>query len=272
MKNQTIKENGVTTEICEFDSLNQFYTYISETPLNDTFRWAAKLSSVSGSKKFTATESYEEATELFKNGWSEMANRLVQCLKVVEKETAPITKQKNRYGVAGYQAIVPLYLNNCPNSMMYRKNIPVKQKVITLNKSINYNCGVKTEQIIDESVKALQIIKKLEAQGYRVNLNLIWGDYENNYNFIGKIRIKSASEKLNISKVAFPLVHPSMLRRLFFRMIEVFPTIPESFWLGYGISMSASETRKYIGNEYLLPQFIKKDVNSIKGIEDLENL
>ena len=90
--------------------------------------------------------------------------------------------------------------------------------------------------------------------------------------FIIKVRIKSANEKMNISKLAFPLVHPSMLRRLFFRFIEVYPNVTKPFTSGYGHPATSSELRNTFKGEYLLPNFIKKDVNTITGIEDLENI
>src|SRR5699024_11437952 len=68
-----------------------------------------------------------------------------------------------------------------------------------------------------------------------------------------------SNEKLNISKLAFPLVNPSMLRRLFFRFIEVYPNVTNSFVCGYGRPADSDEIRKIFKNEYLLPNFIRKD-------------
>lgn len=261
------------TEVIEYDSLREFYDYLVKTPFNEAFCWA-KHSSVEGNKWFTKTESFEEAVNLFKNGWSDMASKLVQKLKVIESKTEPTMKPRNQLGVCGYQAIVPLYLQGVPNNMMNKKMVPVKQKVITLNKSIDYHGGVSADTIVEESIKAMQIIKKLEAQGYRCNLNIVLGSSAGwpEKQFIIKVRIKSANEKMNISKLAFPLVHPSMLRRLFFRFIEVYPNVTKSFVSGYGAPATSSELRNTFKGEYLLPNFIKKDVNTITGIEDLEKI
>lgn len=270
-----MRANQITdkTEVVEYDSLHEFYEYLIHTPFNDAFCWA-KHSSVDGDYYFTKTRDFSEAVELFKNGWSDMATKLVQKLKVIESKTEPTMKPKpkNVLGVAGYQAIVPLYLQGVPNNMVTKKMTPVKQKVITLNKSIDYNCGVSAEQIIEESIKAMQIVKKLEAQGYRCNLNIVFGTTAGSKQFVVKVRIKSANEKLNVSKLAFPLVHPSMLRRLFFRFIEVYPNVTKSFVSGYGSPATSNEMRNIFKGEYLLPNFIKKDVNTIKTIDDLENI
>lgn len=242
-----------------------------KTPFNDAFRWT-RHSSVTGDKWFTKTKDFDEAVQLFKNGWSEMANKLVQKLKVIESKTEPTMKPRTCLGVQGYQAVVPLYLMGVPNNMVTKKIVPMKQKVITLNKSIDYSAGVSADDIIDESIKAMQIVKKLEAQGYRCNLNIVLGASAGSKQFIIKARIKSANEKLNISKMAFPLVHPSMLRRLFFRFIEAYPNITNSFIGGYGSPATSTEMRKIFKGEYLLPNFIRKDVNKINGIDDFESI
>ena len=263
------------TEVIEYDSLNEFYEYICNTPINEAFRWT-EHSSVTGSERFTKTKNFEEASELFKRGWSDMATNLTQKLKVIESKTAPTMKPRANLDVCGYQAIVPLYLQGVPNNMANKKMVPIKQKIINVNKSIDYHGGVKADTIVEESIKALQIVKKLEAQGYRCNLNIVlgsssgWGNEAKG--FYIKVRIKSASEKLNVSKLAFPLVHPSMLRRLFFRFIEVYPTVTSNFVSGYGAPATSYELRKAFPNDYLLPNFIRKNVNEIKTIEDLEKI
>lgn len=259
------------TEVIEFDSLKEFYEYCINTPINEAFRWS-RHGSVSGDEHFTKTKNFEEAIELFKNGWSDMASKLVQKLKVIENQVQPSVKAKPVNAVAGYHPIVPMYLSNQPNAMVSKRMVPVKQKVITVNKSIDYSGGVNSDVIIDESIKAMQIVKKLEAQGLRVNLNIVLGSAEHGKQFIMKVRIKSANEKLNVSKLAFPLVHPSMPRRLFFRFIEVYPKITKDFTYGYGHPATSSELRQMFPGEYLLPNFIKKDVESINSINDLENL
>lgn len=266
-----VDEVSAKQEIIQFDSLTDFYDYCISTPFNEVFRWSTP-SSITGSSDFTKTQSFDEAIELFKNGWSDMASKLTQKLKVIENKTQPIMRPKSFMSVSGYQAIVPLYLQNTPNNMMNKKMVPVKQKVITLNKSVGYHGGVKADQIIDESIKAMQIVKKLEAQGLRVNLNIVLGSKADGKQFIMKVRVKSANEKLNVSKLAFPLVHPSMLRRLFLRFIEVYPKITKGFKPGYGAPTGSSDLRTVFKGEYLLPAFINKDINKINTIEDLEGI
>lgn len=270
-----VEQVNSKTQIIQYDSLQEFYDYIVNTPFNQAFCWQEHCS-VTGSASWTKTENFEQAVELFKSGWSDMATKLVQKLKVIESKTEPTMKPRNKLDVCGYQAIVPLYIQGVPNNMMNKKMTPVKQKVITLNKSLDYNGMTSSDRIVDESIKAMQIVKKLEAQGYRCNLNIVLGSTagyaKNEKQFLMKIRIKSANEKMNVSKLAFPLVHPSMLRRLFFRFMEVYPEVTTPFVGGYGHPAKSDELRKAFPGEYLLPNFIKKDVNQIRTINDLENV
>lgn len=257
----------------EFKSINEFNEYINNTALNEVFRWKDLSSSNSDGwrNKWCGTSSFQEASDLMLHGWTDMAKKLTQKLEAKKSEIKHGMKSKSVYDVCGYQASVPRYLQGIPTSMVNSKKIPEKQKVITINKCVNYASRVKPEKIEEESVKAMQIIKKLEAQGYRVNLNVVWYDseYENDYGRIVfvKVRVKNANERLNVSKLAFCLVHPSMLRRMFFRYMEVYPNVTRAFNYCYGYPVSQQRTMQENKGEYVLPALFDKEVNDIKDLE-----
>lgn len=266
------QSNSGKFEVIEFDSLSEYYKYICETPINESFRWA-RHGSVEGTERFTGTKSFDEAVDLFKNGWTSMAQLMTQKMNLDKNIIQNTTKSKMIYDVQGFQCSVPRYLQGLPDSMINKKSFPSKQKVLTLNKNICYSSDTRKETIIEESIKALQIVKKLEAEGYRINLNLVCGQMEDSYgygmNFAVKIRIKNANERLNVSKLAFPLVNPSMLRRLQFRFTEVHPTVAKSFISGYGAVAHDDVIKSIIGKEYLLPMFFSKNLEDIHSAEDL---
>ena len=271
MKEAVKTFKSVTSYIREFDSLNDFEQYITNTPLNKVFQWK-KLSSVSGDYGFTHTHSYDEATKLLKDGWQDKAQELTKKLSVVKNQVVSTQVQKVIYDVVGFQASVPRYLQGIPTSMVNKKLVPIKQKIITLDKDISYNCGITTEQIIEASVQTLQLIKKIEAQGIRVNLNLVLGTKAGNTKEVVKIRLKSANERLNISKLAFPLVHPSMLRRLFFRYLEVAPTITDAYAFGYGSPLDGSQLKTYCEGEYVLPRLFDGNLSSLGDLSTICSL
>lgn len=271
---ETTKTYGkTTTYIREFDSLNSFYEYITTTPLNKTFCWKkGGLSSTQGSKHFTGTESFEEAVNLFKNGWDDMAKKLTKKLKVQTNCSVTSQVQKTVYDIIGFQCSVPRYLQGIPTSMVNKRLTPVKQKVVTLNKDFSYNCSISTEDIIEASIQTMQVVKKIEAQGVRVNLNIIFGVAAGNTREVAKIRIKSANERANISKLAFPLVHPSMFRRLCFRYIEVAPTITDSYSFGYGAPLNGSQLKQYCKDEYVLPRLFDGNLSQLGDLSTICNL
>lgn len=252
----------------QFDNIGELMNFIENTPLNEGFRWKTLASSESSSymTKWTGTHDFEEAKKLLKDGWKDMAEKLEKKLSLATKNQVTKTSPRPKYAVAGYQACVPRYLQGVPESMIYSKRVPVKQKVITINKQVNYLADVSADKIIEESVKALTIVAKLEAQGYRVNLNAVtcskdpWGSTP--YTEITRTCIKKANERLSIAKMAFPLVNPSMLRRIIFRYREV---NPESSCLAGSYGSTIYEASNFFENkseaEYYIPPILG-DVDS----------
>lgn len=244
----------------KYDSIQDFEKYINETPLNSVFRWE-QLASNQYSRGFNKTESFQEALDLMKYGWEDMAKRLEKTINLESKEVSIKSSRRSYFDVAGFQASVPRYLQGIPTSMVNQKQVPVKQKVLTIVKHIGYLANVTQEEIVENSIKALMIVKKVEALGYRVNLDVIspaitiFGEEE----AVVRIRVKSASERMNIAKVAFPLVHPDMLRRMVFRWREVCPEIKSKSWRGnYGSSIyDIAKVKTFLEpHEYYLHNFI----------------
>lgn len=238
----------------EFDSIQEFYEYVTTTPVNKTFRYKSVPSSHRrSSSHWYGTSSFDEAAYLLRHGWTAGAQSLTQKLRLAETNKEVQTTYKNVLSMCGYQAIVPLYLNGVPNNMVNRKPVQVKKKVITINRALSCSASVSSDTLMNESVKAFQIIKKIEASGVRVNLNLLISTGH----VCVKIRLKSAGEKLNISKLAFPLVHTAMFRRLYFRFIETYPTIPSSYRDGYGRVPEEEDFKAVCGkDEILLPTLL----------------
>ena len=264
-----ITQHALGEKTQHFDSLNELYTFTKETPTNSVFKMARRLDSMDTSamyKKFTGTDSFEQAVELLKNGWNEGSQTIEGKLQAKIKCLDSKKSQRPSYDVVGGNCSVPRYLQGVPTSMINRKPVVKKQKVITINKYITYSAYVTAEQIIDESVKAFLIIREIEAAGTRVNLNIIDGLEEGGERAILTVRIKNAGERLNISKMAFPLAHPSMLRRLAFKWLEVTSIITNpGFTMGYGMPMSVNDLKKYMGKgEILLPNFIPNIDDVIK--------
>jgi len=250
-----------------FKSIHEFLHFIDNTPVNKVFEHKTLASQMPTEKGFTLG-TYDEAKRLLQTGWQEVSKDMNAKLK---QPIANEAKRKAVYGVAGYQAVVPRYLNNMPDSMV-RQIIKVQPKpVITIVKSIGYLGQVTSDKITESSLRALQIVMAIEAAGTRVNLDVI--SYARVYggeSYACRIRIKSADERLNVSKVSFPLAHPDMLRRLVFRAREVDSLITSREWTGgYGGSVYDRQEFKEVlePTDYYLHNFIDDTAKEIENIK-----
>lgn len=262
--------------IKEYSSISAFEDYINNTPLNNIFRWAPLASSTSG-EAFTGTKTYEEAVDLLKHGWDEGSKKIEQQLKLIAKDVGHVKTKTTTYDVTGFQASVPRYLQGIPTNMINHKEVIRKQKVITLVKNINYMANTSKDEIIAESTKAIQVIKKIEAMGYRVNLDIIsvsvvgekiLGKFEIEELHSIRVRLKSANERTNVSKMAFALVHPSMLRRFEFRHLEVCQELTSQKWNpSYGKVADLNTTLSILKKtDYYIPNFIPDIDSFIKSL------
>ena len=271
---KTVKKNFKDVIYYTFNSINEFYNYLQNTPVNNFYKNKSVLQSGSTglyAESFTKTKSYEEAVDLMKYGWTDGAKKITNKLKNLTKINCDELTRKQIYDVVGFNPSVPRYLQGIPTNMINQKLVRSKQKIVTITKSIGFTGNIKAEQIIDESVKCLQIIKKIEQQGIRCNLNVCNVCAGNKDKiFVLKIRAKNSTEKINISKLAFLMAHPSMKRRLVFKFTELFEEC-DSNWDYYGSSlMKANELKQFAEkNEIMLPSLVDFDVEEVKTLNDL---
>ena len=242
----------------EFDSISEFVKYIEETPLNNVFRWEKLASTRTDDYEWYKTKSYDEAQSKLKNGDTNLAEKLTGLLKV-EKHSQNMIVQKPSYSMEGYQASVPRYLQGIPTSMINKKHVVQKQKVITITKNIGYLGHYSGQKIIDEAIKAVKLINTIEAHGIRCNL-YVTSIAATSSKAVGfRIKIKSASERTNISKLAFPLANPSMLRRFSFRYREIAPETTKEFRTGYGYSCQPRTLFSTKKGEYFIPTMLNDE-------------
>lgn len=226
----------------EFTSIQEFVEYIQKTP---------RITSANVSERtsheyidFCGTKDMKEALDLLKNGWTEGAQKIEKGLKAKEPEKTTVTgfRQRSVYDVVGGNASVPRYLQGVPTNMIRQVRTPVKQKIVNLYSNISFNANVTQEEIIDTCIKTLQEAVNYENAGVRTNIYVISPvedstDYDYVINM--KIPVKRSTERLNVLKLAFPMAHPSMLRRLAFAFRERCSELKDNqyFFTGYGAAM-----------------------------------
>lgn len=268
MKLSKINSNGYKIYMEEYNSISEFIQTINSRSQNPEM--TSKASEIAG-YTFTGTHDYNEAENLLLHGWVEESEKLNEMLKLkVLKEKSV----KNIYDVAGFQCSVPRYLQGIPTNMINQKVITKKQKVITITKNISYSTYVRKETIEEESVKVLQLVNSLEKQGYRVILNvtMICKSKKGGIILCNKVRIKNASERLNLSKISFPMVHPSYLRRILFKWIETFEYTTKSFDTNYGVPVKCEDFNNIIKNNKNDNEYFAEALYSYKDTLTLDDL
>lgn len=251
-----------TTKVHEFDSIWDFCKYINDKQENFVFKGKRLLSKRQGDTSFRGTNSYKEAYDLMIHGWDVGAKELNEKLKGEFKRRDFGTRYKSKYDVVGGQVSVPRHLQGIPTSMIRQTRIPKKTKIISICKPITYNAITDKDDMMRWGKNSLLIIKKLESMGFRVNLFTIEGSNCDGETIVGKIKIKSSSERLNISKIAFMIAHPSMLRRISIRYTEVSELVTKRNWTnGYGSAISESHYVRILESindrSYVLPKRIE---------------
>lgn len=244
-KNKNSNTNDKSA-LYEFTSLQELVEYIHNTP--SCALWGVSSLKDNEHKDFTKTKSLEEALELLKNGWTEGAQKINTKLKEEVPDTATKIRQQSVYDIAGGNASVARYLQGVPTNMIRQVRTPVKQKTVNLYANIGFTADVTTKEIIDSCIKTLQEAVNYENAGARVNIyviNVISLTSGNGYIAV-KIPVKRSTERLNILKLAFPMAHPSMLRRLMFAFRERCEVFKDE--LNYGSSVRGQNAIDFIEN------------------------
>ena len=238
-----------------FTSIHQMLNVINSRPNNDVM--SGKNSSTEGGESFTGTKNWEEANELFEHGYVEILDKIKAGVADGIKKTETVQKRRTSTGVVGYAAHVPNAIMGLPNSMIYTQSIPQKIKAISITYSICENCGTEAQEFIDSGIAVLNVINKLELNGCRVNLKIMFFNSEasgNEYAF-GTVDVKNFKEHMDLQKLCFPVAHPSMFRRFGFKWLETCKGLKQDGWsYGYGrmihdekvINNQLSENEYYI--------------------------
>lgn len=268
--------------VYEFSNLQEFDQYLNDTPTNTAFA-TAKGVGLSSQRKYLnrdhdqdgsvlphdwhGTDTYETARQLMTGGWSYGATALTKQLKDVK--TVPATVRKLYLDQVGYQAIVPLYLQGVPNNMVNQRRVVHKQKVVDLVQVVSFSAGVSVEKALDEATKGLQIVELLERNGFRTNVSVLLSTGK----VAARIQLKHASEPLHIAKLAYPMCHPAMFRRQYFRFVEVAPEITKAYVVGYGTVPpfeGIAAARK--PNEIAIGGTLLESLNGTVGAREIEDV
>ncbi|HSX39120.1 MAG TPA: hypothetical protein VLI92_00830 [Candidatus Saccharimonadales bacterium] len=226
-----------------FESLETFIDTMEERPLNAVFRgYENHLSSqrdeTQRETKFSGVNTYNDAMDILKKGYKEPLDKMKKAiLKIGQQQSNQRPRMKNDF--VGFVPNVPNTLMNLPMTMINREKIAPKTKTIHLTYSFCAAAKTSTNDMIKGGVNFISLVNSLEKQGYRVKIDLCFTGVANKTAAAFTVNLKQYGQQINLLKLAFPLVHPAMLRRLAFKWIETTPTLKEKDFLsGYGTPLN----------------------------------
>lgn len=231
----------------KFNSVTEFERYLTTTETQKEWAEYGYLSSQDGSESFTHTASYEEANKLLLFGDKELAEKinaggyLANKLKIEQERK----KRIFRSALVGHAPNVANYVAGVPNSMIRTENVPQKNRTIDILYSMNASSRIPTEEIINAGVNLLSAILMLRNDNVTVNLYMLDASFIKKHNSVvgAAIKIKDASQEIDVLNCAYAMCHPSFLRRHMFRWLEV--TYPK-YVSGYGLPVERAMTEEFM--------------------------
>lgn len=223
----------------QFDNLFELIKFIDN---NKPYpQWGNKLASEKKDYGFSGTESIEEAKDLCLNANSSGINDFILYYNQLQLHQNLTKSQKRNFknDVYGSRINISKALTGNPRSMQKLiRNEPLKH--ITLWVNCACRCRTTRKAINNRGIIISNMIKLLEDNGYRVNLNFFDLSGRNNEVLYIKVNIKNPGEKLDLSSTYFPMCHPSFLRRIIFAVQE--RTNCDASWReGYGHTINDVE-------------------------------
>jgi hypothetical protein len=223
-----------------FKTIESMLDIFETREVNKAFKHKESLASVrvEESKRFTGVKTYNEAIDIMKEGYKDPLEKMKKAiLKIGEQSAAKRPRIYNDF--VGFAPNVPNHLMNVPLTMINRQKQPNKSKNIHLTYSFCALSNVTTDELIQGGINFISLVNSLEKQGYRAKIDIMFCSVVSKSVAAFTVTVKEYGQNLNLLKLAFPLIHPAMLRRITFKWLETMPTVTDKeFANGYGQTVS----------------------------------
>lgn len=206
----------------KYNSIGEFSRTLKSAEIQPAFK--SDVCSNGRDFHFYGTSSYDEADNLLLFGDKELQAKIeaagVNQMRMKLKYEG--LKRQLYTSVVGFAPNVPAFIAGAPNSMINQRKIKTRQPVITVMYNSSVSWDVSANEIIKATAQMIAAIMLIEASGIRVNLYVggLTSCRGTEQKFGWLLRIKDSGQNLDTLKMAYPLAHPSMLRRHGFRSVE----------------------------------------------------
>ena len=231
--------------IKSFDDITSFTRYLNSGTTQPAFKGCeSSLRTDDTKKRVTKTDTYAEADALLLYGDKGLAKKIEEAGVYTTRMKLRCQQNKRQIysAVVGIAPHVPNAIAGVPTSMINVREVRQKQKVINIAFCCSCGAGVSADEIIKASAQFISAAMQIEASGVRTNVYLAECSKSGRDTTAYLVRIKSAGQPFDVLKMAYPMAHPSMLRRHFFRAMEVTEGVSADFACTYGSALDNKES------------------------------
>lgn len=235
----------------EFDSLESLLRYVETAP-HIPGRLRVSEKNDHESLTWTGGLTLPEAIRSARYGWKEGYDKLAQSMSAIPTAISFAKIPSMGLDVAGSFPFIPAAVAGDPLNMWSLNEDSSKTKpVIRIYQRLSYTANVNASNIMNFGAAVLSLVDGLEDAGYRTEI-FGYRSSETLYKEINfqTIKLKEASEPLDVSRLSFPFANPAMLRRVLFKLSEVHPNV--AFCRVYGKSCAA-DPKLFEPNSIVIP-------------------
>ena len=147
-------------------------------------------------------------------------------------------------------------------------NKPIKKKCINIIYANSASASYGVDDFISAGTRLVSAINIIERSGTQVKLDVAFVTAkEKRQRICGVLKIKGYGERFNLQKVTFPLIHPSMMRRIGFKFLETVPGMEEDFSEFYGSTIDSDELAEMFETNNQTYVLTVKDVKAMNGVD-----
>jgi len=174
--------------------------------------------------KWSGTESLSEAIRLSREGWPE-GREMIRNIREnisVEKLLPRSNRLTRTVDLSGDEPDIDLYLQGDPEHMatLWDRIELAYGKVVRIAMSRSASASTDPERIVHRGVAVLSAVEIMILLGFTVEIDLIDSTKRSDYFIEYQTPILHAGDPLHLDTLAFMLIHPSVLRRIWFAVAE----------------------------------------------------
>jgi hypothetical protein len=225
MQRKQIESSGFKILYEKFDNTHELVKVLSEREPNADYKRQGELTKDRLRESWHGVNKMEKAHELLYYGWNKEIEAFKKQIKV---NSSNLNYKKKARIFADYVGSAPIVANaimGIPTAMVGTNYKPKRNKVLNMLVDCGVSAHVETRQILEWGAKVVAIINRLEREGYRCRVEVMYnfGNSGGSTQQILRFKVKEESEPIDLQRFTFPMAHPAMFRAIGFQWEETLP-------------------------------------------------